>query len=158
LREREGLEWLDRLASQRLAARQLDPGHFAARFDLRFQTVYTALLAVSVAGGALMLALLYRRQRRPFGVHLIFALHYVAFLYLAAILLGGLWNRWPAQPAVMLGATYGIVGPYLAIAMRRVYAEPLVPTVLKVLALAAFTLVLDTAVHIAALLLTLRLV
>ena len=66
----------------------LSPKHFADRFDLRFQSVYTVSLSLSVVALALMAALLFRAKRQPAGAHLVFALHYVAFLYLLGIGIG----------------------------------------------------------------------
>jgi hypothetical protein len=158
LTARPGMEWLDRLATERRHAVGMDPAHFADRFDIRLQAVYTFMLGVSVIATAAVLALLFRRRRRPFGVHLVFALHYVAFLYLVALLLIGASWHLNLPPLAGLLITYGVIGPYLVIGIRRVYGGRLGATVLRVLALSAGTLVIDNLVNVAALLLTLRLV
>jgi hypothetical protein len=88
----------------------------------------------------------------------VFALHYVAFLYLAAIAVGALSRGLSASPVVGLAMAYAFVSPYLALSLRRVYAEPPGRTVLKALVLLAVTFVVDNIVNALAMLLTLWLV
>jgi hypothetical protein len=71
---------LSPLVSARIAQRGLDAPLFNARFDLRVQSVYTIALGTVAIVFALMLQLLFRRACRPYGAHLIFALHYVSFM------------------------------------------------------------------------------
>ncbi len=140
------------------SAKGLDLGVFAERFDLRFQTVYTLLLFASVLGAAAMLALLFKRQRRPFGAHVVFELHYVAFLYLLSILLGIVLRWVPPVPALSLLATVAVIAPYLFIALRRVYRESSGRTLLKTVAMLVFALLFDNFVNFIALVATLKLV
>ena len=149
---------LERVVSARMKARGLDRPLFAERFDFRLQTVYTFGLSVSVVGASLLLSLLFRRHRQPFGAHLVLALHYVAFLYLAAILVGVAGRSFAMPPMGSIAFAYAIIGPYLVLALRRVYAEPMSRTLLKAAVLALLTFVLDTAVNAAAILLTIVLV
>ncbi|MDQ3069306.1 MAG: hypothetical protein M3R55_06215 [Acidobacteriota bacterium] len=135
----------------------LDASAFAERFDVRFQPVYTASLTISMLGAAAALALLYRRQRRPFGAHVIFAVHYVSFLYLAAAALGVVATRTGAGPGVMLAVSYALLGPYLIAAMRYVFGEGWGWTAAKAVGLLAFAFVLDSLVNFVALVLTLAL-
>ena len=111
------------LVSARAAARQLDPSYFQARFDMRVQSVYTVTLGIAALVFAAMLQVLFRTPRRPYGAHLIFALHYVSFMYLATIA-AGLSRR--AGVSIDLAALGGylVIVPYLILALRRVYAEP----------------------------------
>jgi hypothetical protein len=57
-----------------------------------------------------------------------------------------------------LAFAYAIIGPYLVLALRRVYGEPLGRTLLKTFVLVLLTTVIDTVVNISALLLTIALV
>jgi hypothetical protein len=136
----------------------LDRRLFAERFDLRFQTVYTALLVVSMLGGSAMLAFLFRRQRRPFGAHVVFELPYVSFLYLITIVLGVILRFAPPLPLLSLGATLAVLAPYMFVAQRRVYRESRTRIFLKTAAMILFALVFDNFVNFLALVLTLRLV
>ena len=149
---------LERLVAARMKARGINRHLFTERFDLRMQTVYTFGLSVSVAGAALLLGLLFRRRKQPLGAHVVFALHYVAFLYLAAILVGVVGRSLALSPIVNLAFAYAVIGPYLVLALRRVYAEPLSATLLKAGVLALLTLVLDSAVNLSAVLVTIVLV
>lgn len=149
---------LTTLVERTQTAKGLTPERFEDRFDLRFQTVYTVSLFVSVVGGALMLALLFRRQRRPFGAHVVFELHYVSFLYLATIILGFVLRFAPPNPALNLTLTMAALAPFLAFALKRVYAEPWRATLLKTAAMLLFGFVLDNIVNLGALLVTLALV
>ncbi len=149
---------LEALVAARQQARSLDRALLAERFDQRLQTVYTLALSVSVAVVALLLRQLFRGQRRPFGAHVVFALHYVAFLYLAAIAVGAVSRGLSAPPLAGLAMAYALVSPYLALSLRRVYEEPLGRTVLKALLILAVTFVVDNIVNALAMLLTLWLV
>ena len=148
---------LSQMVNKRISERQLAPDLFAERFDLRLQTVYTLALAVSVVSAALLLQALYRR--RTLGEHLVFALHYVSFLYLGAILLGS-YNKvfgWPG-PGISLALTYTIIGPYLLAGLRRVYGGGLLRTAAKALLILTVSFVVDNIVNFGALFLTLWLV
>jgi hypothetical protein len=150
---------LKTIVDARRAERGLEPGLFAERFDLRIQTVYTVSLSISVIAAALLLRLLYRKHTRLLAPHVVFALHYVSFLYLAAIVLGGLseWLNWH-DPRVTLPITYALLGPFLTLALRRVYQESWPRTVVKCLALLIEGNIVDSLVGLAALYLTLLLV
>jgi hypothetical protein len=142
----------------RMAAKGIDRALFAERFDLRFQTVYTVSLFVSMLGGAALLALLFRRQRRPFGAHVVFELHYVSFLYLITIVLGAVLKWLPANPYAGPVAALAVLGPYLFVALRRVYREPAPRILWKTAAMMLFGVIFDSTVNFLALIVTLRLV
>jgi len=57
---------------------------FEERFNLRLNTVYTFSPMISAVAVALVLRLLYRRERWEMGAHIVFALYYVAFFYFAS--------------------------------------------------------------------------
>lgn len=136
------------------AAREL----FFERFDLRFQTVYTASLIVSVIGGAAMLALLFRRQRRPFGAHVVFELHYISFLYLATAATSWLIARLSPHPLAAPVLALAVLAPYLYLALKRVYAEPARRLVWKAITMILFAILLDSIVSFLAVLVTIRMV
>ena len=88
---------------------------FAERFDFRLQTVYTFGLSISLVAVALLLSMLFRRRRRPFGAHVVFALHYVAFLYSAGLLVGVARRIFAMPPLLNVAFAYVIIGPYLVL-------------------------------------------
>ena len=59
---------------------------------------------------------------------------------------------------VNLALAYAVIGPYLVMALRRVYGEPLLRTLLKAGVILLLTFVLDSVVNVAAFLLTIVLV
>ena len=147
---------LARLASARAAELSLDMASFNARFDVRVQSVYTITLGAVAVIFALTLQLLFRTQNRPFGAHLIFALHYVAFMYLLTIAVGlGLRTGLSVDAAAAWG--YAVLLPYLILALRRVYSEPVGTTLLKGAALFLITVVLNNLASFTAIRSTLKL-
>ncbi len=82
----------------------------------------------------------------------------MAFLYLAAILVGVVARSLAMPLMANIAFAYAVIGPYLVLALRRVYAEPLSRTLLKAAVLALLTFVLDSVVNAAAILLTMMLV
>jgi hypothetical protein len=149
---------LTRFVGSEIARTGLDRRVFTERFDIRFQTVYTLLLFLSVLGGSAMLSLLFRRQRRPFGAHVVFELHYVSFLYLTTIMLGAVLQFFPPSTFLSLGATFAVLAPYLFLALRRVYRESRARTFLKTAGMLLFALLFDNLINFLALVATLRLV
>ena len=145
------------LASTRAAERHLDPSLFNARFDLRVQSVYTIILGAATIVVALALQLLFRRQRPPFGAHLIFALHYVSFMYLITIA-AGLSRRTGLSIDVAAFGGYAVILPYLILALRRVYSESAGAIAWKGAALIILTMLLNNLASFAAIRLTLALV
>ncbi len=114
---------LSTMVQRRIAETNTDFARFSERFDRRMQTVYTLSLGVSVVAAALILKVLYRRPL--FGVHVVFALHYVSFLYLEALTVGALYKALGRpHPLVSLLLVYAILIPYVFLALRRVYREP----------------------------------
>ena len=148
---------LRRLVSARAADRGLDPQLFNARFDFRVQSVYTITLGAAAVVFALLLQWLFRQQRRPYGAHLIFALHYVAFVYLVTIL-AGLSRSIGLSVDVAAGAGYVLIVPYLILALKRVYAQSTGIIVLKAAALLLLTVILNNLASFAAIRMTLAFV
>lgn len=150
---------LTAMVESRRTERGLEAGLFAERFDLRVQTVYTLSLSVSVIVAALILRGMFRTGTRFLGPHVVFALHYVSFLYLAAIALGGLlkWAEWHSAAASLV-STYAVLVPYMLAALRRVYRESWPRTALKGLGLLLAGFFVDNLVNLCALFLTLWLI
>ena len=145
---------LTRLVQTRMAELNMDPTLFAMRFDFRVKTVYTLSLTISVIASAILLLILYRKK--PFGVHLILALHCVAVLYLITMMTGMAARAFGDSPALWVGL--GAIAVYQVLALRRVYSDPIPSTLLKGGLLFLLTLVLNNLVSRGAILLTLRLV
>lgn len=80
-------------------------------------------------------------------------------MYLAALVMEGLfeWVGWH-NPLVTLPVTYALLGPFLILALRRVYRESWPRTAFKGLALLIEGNIVDSAVGAAALYLTLWLI
>ncbi len=148
---------LTTLVSARVAERGLDRSLFSARFDVRVQSIYTITLGAGAIIIALMLQLLFRKQARPYGSHLIFALHYVSFMYLITAAAGA--SRAigaPTEAAVM--SAFALIVPYLVLALKRVYMEVYGLILLKASALVMLTFAINNFASLAAIRLTLALV
>lgn len=148
---------LSRLVSARVADTGLDLSHFYARFDVRVQSVYTITLGVAAVVFALLLQWLFRTQGRPYGAHLIFALHFVAFMYLVTIA-AGLSRMLGMSVDEAAAAGYALIAPYLIFALKRVYTESAGVILLKASALLLLTIVLNNLASLAAIRVTLALV
>jgi hypothetical protein len=133
---------LSRLVTARAADRGLAPPLFNARFDIRVQSVYTITLGAAAVILAVLLQWLFRKQQRPYGAHLIFALHYVAFMYLVTIA-AGLSRTIGLSVDVAALAGYALIAPYLILALKRVYAESTGVILLKGALLLILTTVLN---------------
>lgn len=145
------------LIAKYAAASGLSERHFIERFELRLQTVYTVSLALSVLAGAAMLSLLFRSQRRPFGAHVIFELHYVSFLYFVTIGLGVALRFAPRGDYAGAVLLFAVLAPYLFAALRRVYRERPRTILWKTAAMLLFALIADSIVNLLALVVTLQL-
>jgi hypothetical protein len=148
---------LRRLASARAADRGLAPPLFNARFDVRVQSVYTITLGAAAVVFALLLQWLFRKQRRPYGAHLIFALHYVAFMYLVTIVVG-VSHTIGLSVDVAVAAGYAVILPYLILALKRVYAESIGVILWKAALVLLLTLALNNLASFAAIRMTFALV
>jgi hypothetical protein len=133
------------------------PALLAERIDHRFNAVYTLLLGLSVGWYALLACALHWRRRRPFAVHAVFGLHYVAWIFavtlvyfLAARLLSIDTVISVAHPdlrnlglfALVLAWSFG----YVAIAFRRVYADSRTAAALKALVVVVAGAIVDNLV------------
>ena len=147
---------LGRLASARVAEDDPRRPLFNARFDVRVQSVYTIAVGIEALVLAGMLQLLFRRQHRPYGAHLIFALHYVAFMYLLTVG-AGLTRRLGVSTDLAATLGYALLIPYLVVALKRVYSESHPATLMKAAALIALIVVLNGVANFVAIRLTLAL-
>jgi hypothetical protein len=148
---------LSRLASAQMAAGVIGRAQFTERFDLRIQTVYTIVLGIGVVALALLLQMVCRRDDRPFGAHLVFALHFVAFQYLVTIVIGVVRQLGsPGELAAAIGI--GVIAAYLVLALKRVYGGTIPAIAMRAAALLGLTLAVNNAASIAAIRLTLLLV
>ena len=160
------LEWLIKddqsgtlrtLVAAHEAERGVASALFNARFDLRLQSVYTIGMGVGVLAFALALQVLYFTKRLPFGAHLIFALHYVSFLYLITVVAGAS-RRVGASSEFGAGMALCVTALYLFLALRRVYGERTISVALKAAAVFLLTLVVNGLTSALAIRLTLALV
>jgi len=103
-----------------------------------------------------MLHLLFRKQHRLYGAHLIFALHYVAFMYLLTIGAGAS-RRLGVSTDLAATVGYVLFTAYLFLALTRVYSESTGAIVLKAGTLSALIVVLNRVVNFVAIRLTLAL-
>ena len=148
---------LSSLASAKAAARGLATPLFNARFDVRLQSVYTITLGAAAIVFALWLQWLFRKQQRPYGAHLIFALHYVAFMYLLAIA-AGMIRPIGLSVDVAAAAGYAAIAPYLVLGLKRVYGESTGVILLKAASLLLLTVILNQFASFVAIRTTLALV
>jgi hypothetical protein len=123
-----------RLASARVG--DTDPRRplFNARFDSRVQSVYTIAGGFEAVVIGVMLQLLFRKHDWPYGAHLVFALHYIAFMYLLTIGAGAA-HRLGLSTDLAAVAGYLLLVPYLVVALKRVYPESMGVILLKASAL-----------------------
>src|SRR5262245_21073121 len=146
-----------RLASARVA--DDDPGRplFNARFDVRVQSVYTIAVGIEAVVLALMLHLLFRKQGWAYGAHLIFALHYTAFMYVLTMGVGA-GRRLGLSSDLAATVGYAVLTPYLVLALKRVYSESTGTILLKASALLVAIVVLNGVANFLSIRLTLSLV
>jgi Protein of unknown function (DUF3667) len=109
---------LARLATARSAERGVDPEVFNQRFDARVKTIYTIALGAGALVLAVLLQLLFRHG--PFGAHLVFALHYFSFVYLATAI-AGVSRRLYLLEASAAALGLCLMAAYLFVALRRIH-------------------------------------
>ena len=119
--------------------------------------MFTIALGAVALVVALVLQLLFRNQYRPYGAHLVFALHYMSLVYLLTIA-AGMSRRIGLSVDVAAAAGYALILPYLILALKRVYLEPATVILLKVAILLLLTVALNSLANFTAIRLTLALV
>jgi hypothetical protein len=142
----------------RMAETQMSRELFAERFNSKLQTIYTLTPIFSVLSATLVLRLLFGRRYPWLGPHVVFALYYVAFMFLVLLLIHGVNDAFQGVNLnLLLALQFGIAVPYMFVALRRVYGEPPSRTFWKTLALLLLTLLIDAPVNMAAMLLSIAL-
>jgi Protein of unknown function (DUF3667) len=137
--------------TQRMAESRMSRDLFEVRFNLQMKSVYTLMPAFSAIAVALILKMLYRNPAIPMRTHIVFAVFYVAFLYLGDILIGAAHHRLPSSAAWSIFLVqFAVVGPYAFLALRRVYGEPAGPTIGKCAAFLILAFLADVPINIAA--------
>jgi hypothetical protein len=136
---------------QRIAQTHMSRELFAERFAARAQTIYTLAPFLSVLTVTFLLRLLYRRRFPWLGPHIVFALYYVAFMYVVALFVHGINDVFEPSNGNALGALqYAVVIPYMFVALKRVYGEPPGRTFWKTLTLLILAFIIDMPVAIVA--------
>lgn len=105
------------LARREVYLRTLDSGEFVRRLKSSLRANFPKLLFLLLPLFALLLQLLYARQRRYYLQHFVFALHLHSLFF--ALLLLGLASPWGWLNSLL--ALYGAA--YLYVAMLRVYRQ-----------------------------------
>lgn len=132
--------WLSRTLDELANARGIPASQFAQEVNSRWQSYISMSQLIYPLFVALALKLLFRRRGLYFAEHLIFALHVLAFSFLTSALLWpvyavfGLRSSTEPFTAASVLITAGSVvwtGAYLLLAMRRAYAEPWLPALIK---------------------------
>ncbi len=140
-----------------LAQTQMSRELYAERFNSRLQTIYTITPIFSVLSVALVLRVLFGRRYPWPGPHMVFALYYVAFMFMVNLVLHGLneASQGLGHGRLML-ILFTILMPYMFVALRRVYGEPPRRTFWKTIVLLVLTFLIDAPINAAAALLSVR--
>jgi hypothetical protein len=109
-------------ARRSLAGRGISLDVFRERFEATVTGYLPAFLVVSVLLFALALHLIYRRPRRGYLEHALFALHWSAF-YLLLMIVDRLLPQGRAGPNLGDGAISLVAVAYLGLALGRVYGQ-----------------------------------
>jgi hypothetical protein len=137
--------------AQRISETHLSRELFDERFRLRMQSVYTLMPGFSAIAALLILRLLYRSRAIAIRTHIVFAVFYVAFLYLADIAIGAAHYTLPPSTAWLVFPLQLVaIGPYLFLALRRVYGEAVGRTLGKAAAFLVLAFLADIPINIGA--------
>lgn len=149
------------LARMTQAAQQqskLDKLAFMERLDRRFNGIFTAMMTLSIAAFAAMARVTHWRYRQPWSVHLVFALHYVAWSFIANLVyffgmrLFGLSLTYQAQRGAIGATLIAIIVlwgfSYLLLALRRVYDDGWIGAGAKAVVMLSFGFVVDNGLAI----------
>ena len=138
-------------AEARIAETHVSRELFAERFAATVQKIYTLSPILSVLGLMLILRVVYRRQYPWLGPHAVFALYYMAFLYVVALVVHAANNALDASsPYILMAINLPIVATYMFVSLRRVYGEPAGPTSRKTLLILVLAFAVDIPVNILA--------
>jgi hypothetical protein len=138
-------------AEARIAETHMSRELFAERFAATVQKIYTLSPIVSVLGLMLILRVAYRRQFPWLGPHAVFALYYMAFLYMVALVVHAANNVFNASsPYILMTVQLPIVATYMFVSLRRVYGEPPGLTIRKTLLILVLAFAVDIPINILA--------
>jgi hypothetical protein len=131
---------LSQILEELAKTRGIPASQIAQEVSSRWQTCMSMSQVIYPLFVALALKLLFRRRGLYFAEHLIFALHVLVFSFLISALLWpvyalfGLRTSTETFTAASVLITAGSIvwsGVYLLLAMRRTYAAPWAPTIIK---------------------------
>jgi hypothetical protein len=146
------------LVEARIAETRVPRELFAERFGHTLQTVYTLSPILSVVALTLLLRAFFGTAFQWLGPHAVFALYYVAFLYLVALLIHAVNERFPSASLYPLFAVqFGILVPYLFVGLRRVYGTRRPVTLARTGAILALAFLADIPINVAAVWLSVKL-
>ncbi|HEY0762289.1 MAG TPA: DUF3667 domain-containing protein [Pyrinomonadaceae bacterium] len=132
--------------------RGLDVNAFADKLHEKTEKYASGLRVFSVLISGTFLAALYFRQRKYYVEHLVFSLYYYSFDFFSKSFFALLYLVCAAigfkLPVMVLNLFYPIAFVYLAFALRRVYQQKWVLTVVKAVVLFACETLLFIAVNI----------
>jgi len=139
-------EVAQRLVSLRLAARQTTVDLYAPIFDRAIVLHGKSLIILMVLPFAALLPIMFYRNRQPFGAHVVFALHFYAFLLLLfcaslavaalEVFSGGAGLNAAWMDTVLSSINLAACATYLYVATGRVYGARGAMRILKVTVLA----------------------
>ena len=139
------------IAEARIAETHVSRELFAERFAATVQKIYTLSPILSVLGLMLILRVTYRRRFPWLGPHAVFALYYMAFLYMVALVVHAANNVLNASsPYVLVAINLPIVAIYMFMSLRRVYGEPPGLTIGKTLLILTLAFAVDIPINILA--------
>jgi hypothetical protein len=138
-------------AEARMAQTHISRELFAERFAGTVQKIYTLSPILSVLGLMVILRVAYRRQFPWLGPHAVFALYYVSFLYMVALIVHAVNNVLNASsPYILMAIQLPIVAAYMFVSLRRVYGEPPGLTSRKTLVVLVLAFAVDIPINILA--------
>lgn len=116
--------------AENLARRGISLEVFRERFEGAVTGYMPTFLIGSVLLFALALALVYRRERRPYVAHAVFAMHWTAF-FLLLMMVDRLLPERRMEPDLVGVAVFFAALGYLTLALRRVYLQRWSITIVK---------------------------
>ena len=132
--------------------RGIDPRVLADKFYQRAEKYATALRFLSVLVSGLFLSALYFRMKKYYVEHLVFSLYYYSFDFLSKSVFALIFISVAAigwrLPSTVLNLFYPLALVYLIFALRKVYQQSWVMTLLKGLVLFGLETLLFIAVNI----------
>jgi len=127
------------------------------RIEHRFNAFYTMLLTLSVGTYTLLIGVTHRQSRQRWSVHGVFALHYVAWIFLVSVAFYSLVHLVRAfhvqsipglqlTRTVLAGMVLLLATTYLFVAFRKVYGDQPLAAISKGIVVVAIGLVVDNLV------------